>query len=169
MPLIHLSDTLFQMHDIIQLAAKISPLSLSAEVAFFIAEGHIMEVIDLYLPDKKIVALFFGPNEFIVKCHPLSRFVALDDIEGSPFTHGQIIRLLREFPETHLHYQVIRRTYQEKVVARQASLTTMSEKARFEDMIKTQPWILELADKKDIAAYLNISTSLLYELINNAV
>jgi len=167
MPLIHLSDTLFQMFDIVQLAAQIGALSPSAEVAFFIAEGHIMEVIDLDLPGRKIVALFFGPGEFIIKCHPLSKFVALDDIEGHPLTHGQIIRLLREFPESHRHYQVVRRTYHEKVAARQASLISMSEKARFEDMVKTQPWILKLADKRDIAAYLHISPSLLYELINN--
>ena len=168
MPQVRLIDTLFQMQGISQIAAKLAPLFPSTQVAFFIENGHLMEVFDLGLPGKKIVSLFFGPREFVAKCHPFSQLVALDNAQGNSFTHGQVITLLRKFPETTHHYLGIRRTYHEKVAARQASLTTMSERARFEDMAKTQPWILKLADKNDIAAYLNISTSLLYELINEA-
>jgi hypothetical protein len=165
MPQIRLTDTLFKIHNIFLLDYQVKPLSPSTEVAFFIEKGHVMEVIDL--GHKNIVALFFGPNEFVVKCHPISKIAALDDVSGNPFTHGQIINLLRKLPELHHHYRGIRQKYEEKVAARQASLA-MSEKARFEEMVKTQMWVLELAKPEDIASYLHISSSLLCELINNS-
>jgi len=156
------------MHEITPLCCEVSPLSPSTEVAYFIEKGHIMEYIDLGPRTSRIVALFFGPSEFVVKCHPLSTLVTLDNVKGNPFTHGQVLNILRKFPETRHHYQGIRQTYNEKVAARQLSLTIMSEKARFEDMVKRQPWILKLAKSNDIAAYLNISTSLLSAFINNS-
>ncbi len=167
MPQVRLSDTLFQTHEILQVATRLDPLCSSTEVAFFIEKGHVMEVIDIGLPNKKIVCLFFGPREFVVKCHPLSQIVTLDNVRGNPFTHGQVINLLRKFPETHHHYRGIRQAYQEKVEARRVSLTTLSEKARFQDMVKRQPWILKLVKPNDIAAYLHISTGLLRELMND--
>lgn len=160
---VRLSDILFQAHDIALFAYKTEPLSSSTEVAFFIAKGHAMEVIDL--GHKDIVALFFGANEFVVKCHPLSKIVALGNLSGNPFTHGQIINLLRKFPDTHHHYRGLRQAYQEKVAARQASLA-MSEKARYETMVNTQPWVLKLAKPENIACYLHISIGRLRELIN---
>jgi hypothetical protein len=166
MPRLRLSDTLFQIHDITPVCWELSPTTGATEVATFIAKGHVMEFIDLGLPNKKIVSLFFGPNEFVVRCHPFSKLVALDDMTIQTFTHGNVVDLLRKFPETHHHYRSIRKIYQEKVAARQASLTLMSERERFEDMLQKQPWILELAKLKDIADYLNISETRMHNLLN---
>jgi hypothetical protein len=156
------------MHEIIQLGYEIGPLTPSTKVASFLGRGHVMETIDLGPRDRKIIALFFGPGEFVVKCHPFSELRALDDLTVNNFTHGQVIDMLRKFPELHHHYREIRRTYQQKVAARQASLTTMSDKARFEDMLQKQPWILELVQPDDIASYLHVSPSRLHELIKSS-
>lgn len=152
----NLGTTLLRLANINLLGPFMPPLSPSTPVAFFIEKGHAMEIIDLGGADRRLVALFWGPKEFAVKCHPMSELVSLDDMQGNTFTHGQVIQLLRKFPETHLHYRELRRKYQEKVSARQTNLHSMSDKARFADMVKTQPWILKLAEKKDIASYLHI-------------
>jgi len=52
------------MQGVSKIATGLDALSPSTQVAFFIERGHIMEVIDLRLPDNKIVALFIGPTTF---------------------------------------------------------------------------------------------------------
>ena len=113
---------------------------------------------------RRIVTLFFGPGEFAVHCHPQSELVALDKMSGNPFTYGIIFQTLRKFPELRVHYRELRRRYHEKVAARLHSLQTMTPQQRFENMMASQPWVLELVDPKDIASYLHISVDLLKEL-----
>jgi len=137
-------------------------LKPTTPTAFFIEKGHVMEVLNVS-PGKRVVALFFGPEEFAVRCHPFSELQALDKLKGNPFTYSMILRTLRKFPESHVHYREMRRRYHEKVAARLHSLQTMTDQQRYEQLAVTQPWALKLADPEDIASYLGISVGMLRE------
>ncbi|MDO6433291.1 hypothetical protein Q4E93_21955 [Flavitalea sp. BT771] len=132
--------------------------------AFFIEKGHIMEVLDIGVPGKVIIPLFFGPGEFAVRCHPRSNLKGLDKVSGNTFTHTMIIQTLRKFPESHVYYREMRRLYHEKVQDRLRSLQTMSDQERYDHLKATQPWVLKLAEPGDIAAYLGVSKEVLREL-----
>jgi hypothetical protein len=132
----------------------------------YIEEGHMMEYIMVGSKEKKVVALFFGPGEFLLQCHPsFSCILTLDQGVTQTFDYGGIFRLLRKHRESWTHYRHIHRTYLDKVAARIKSLSTLSPSQRFDELLRLQPWVFQLAEKDDIASYLRISMKMLQEMI----
>jgi len=143
------------------------PLQLKPDtpVCLFIEKGHVMEYIEVGHERKRVVALFFGPREIALHCHlQYSNLVALDDVNSNPFTHGQIMQMLRKFPESRDHYRGLRKIYQEKVEDRIRMLTTLTGPQRFAHLKQHQPWVLKLADPEDIASYLAVPVDMLKAL-----
>lgn len=134
----------------------------NSQDCLYIERGHVMEFIEVN--SKKIVCLFFGPGEFAIKCHPdFSNLHALDEVKGSQFSSEAVIKLLRKFPETFEHYRVIRKRYYEKIAER-LRIQEMQVEKRLEHLQKTQPWVFDLVDPKDIACYLGISLGIFEKL-----
>lgn len=121
----------------------------------FLEKGHLMEYIQLGA--RRLVCLFWGPEEFVIRCHPLfSTLKSLDPVATVTFTYGSVIRTLRKFPESITQYQGIRKRYQEKVAERMHMLRTMTGEERYEHLCATQPWVLSLVSRHDVAAYLGV-------------
>lgn len=130
-----------------------------SQSCFFIEKGHLMECIEVN--SQKIVSLFFGPGEFAIQCHPkFSNLYCLDKVQGSRFSHENVIKTLRKFPESFVQYRGVRKDYYEKVAERLRILEMPVEK-RLAYLQKKQPWVFNLANRKDIASYLGISQSIL--------
>ena len=143
-------------------SAKLTP---DRESYFFISKGHVIEYIRFGSEGKRIVSLFFGPDEFVVGCHPdFSSIASLDPVNSVPFTYGTLIRTLKNFPESRIHYQEMRKRYAIKVDERIRILETMSVPERYGHLRATQPWVFSLAGKEDIASYLGISVAMLRKL-----
>jgi len=143
------------------------PLKLKPDtpVCMFIEKGHVIEYIEVGHERKRVVALFFGPQEFAIHCHlQYSNLQALDKMIVNPFTHGQIMHMLRKFPESHALYRDLRKIYQKKVADRIRTLTTMTGPERFAYLKEHQPWAFELAQPEDIASYLAIPMAMLEKL-----
>ena|SRR5579872_2728505 len=122
----------------------------------FLEKGHIMEYIQLGA--RKMVCLFWGPEEYVIRCHPLfSTLKSLDPVATVTFTYGNVIRTLRKFPESSQQYEGIRRQYHEKVAGRLLMLNRMTGEQRFEHLQSTQPWVFALAGRQDIANYLGVA------------
>ena len=130
---------------------------------FFIEKGHIMEYIEMN--SKRVVSLFFGPQEFVIPCHPVfSGLKSLDDVRGDNFSHSAVISLLRKHPESFVHYRAVRKLYYEKVADR-LRMQEMPVEKRMEHLQKNQSWVFDLVDPKDIANYLGIPLSLFEKLV----
>ncbi len=94
-------------------------------------KGHIMECL-LVGEEKKIVSLFFEPSDFVIRSHPkYSTLFSLDHCKTLAFNYGTIIRTLRKFPETKVHYPELKKKYEAKVTSRIDSLTTMTVVERY--------------------------------------
>ena len=131
----------------------------------FLEKGHVMEVILVGEEKKRIVTLFFEPNEMVIPSDAkFSLLVSLDSCSTLPFTYGNIIRTLRDFPETKVYYQEFRNRYQKKVADRLHMLESMSAKERFAHLKATQGWVFSMVDEEDIASYLKISVRMLRSL-----
>jgi hypothetical protein len=165
MPRSKLSDTLISMAGFTQGKKPGSPVGATTPTAFFIEKGHMMEILDIGVPGKQIIPLFFGPGEFAIRCHPRSNLKGLDNVSGHTFTHTMMMQTLRKFPESHVYYKEMRRLYHEKVQNRLRSLQTTSDQERYDHMVATQPWVLKLAEPGDIAAYLGVSRSFLQKFM----
>jgi len=159
-----LSDTLLSLAGFTQVKRPGSSVEPTTPTAIFIEKGHMMEVLDIGVPGKRIIPLFFGPGEFAIRCHPRSNLKALDNVSSNPFTHSMMFQTLRKFPESHVYYKEMRRLYHEKVQDRLRSLQTMSDQERYDHLVATQPWVLKLAEPGDIAAHLGVSKDVLREL-----
>lgn len=115
---------------------------------------------------RKVVSLFFGPDEYVIPCHPLfSTLKRLDPVTTITFTHRNIIRTLRKFPESSTQYQGVRLQYQEKVNERLRVQQTMNAQERFHYLQETQPWVFSLASRADIASYLGLTMDELREMM----
>lgn len=129
----------------------------------FLEKGHIVEYIQLGA--RKIVSLFFGPDEFVIPCHPLfSALKSLDPVTTVTFSHRTIFRSLRQFPASSAQYQGVRKQYLEKVAERVRIHQTLTERERFQYLQETQPWVFRLASRADIASYLAVTADTLREL-----
>jgi hypothetical protein len=129
---------------------------------FFLAKGHMMEYYRIGPQAKKVVALFFGPEEFVLPSHTdFSTFVVLDTADTEQLSHGAIIRALRNFEGANIQYRVIQERYQEKVRARVYAMQSLTAPERFGRLKAEQPWVLELATEEDVANYLGISVGML--------
>jgi hypothetical protein len=138
----------------LKMPAELKP---DTQTFMFLEKGHAIESIEVGPDRKKMVSLFFGPGEFAIPCHlQYGILQSLDNAVGYNFTHGQIMHMLRKFPETHVYYREMRRRYQEKVADRIHTLTSMTGEQQFAHLRKHQPWVFELAKIKDIASYLAI-------------
>ena len=114
---------------------------------------------------RKIVSLFFGPEEYVIPCHPLfSSLRSLDPVTTITFTHRNVFRTLRQFPESSNQYLGVRRQYQEKVNERLRVQQTMNAQDRFAYLQETQPWVFSLVSRADIASYLGITTEELRQI-----
>jgi hypothetical protein len=133
----------------------------------FLEKGHMMEYVQTGA--RKIVSLFFGPEEYIIPCHPLfSSLKSLDPVTTITFTHRNVFRTLRQFPESSSQYQGIRRQYQEKVNERLRVQQTMNAQERFQHLQETQPWVFSLVSRDDIASYLGIAVEELRQLTRHS-
>ena len=122
---------------------------------YFLHKGHIMEYVKIGRDGKKLPTLFFGPGEFIIPAHTeYSSLIQLDDTKITAFARRLIIGTLRQYPASANHYRAFRQRYHEKVAARIHTLETMTGSERFQHLQTTQAWVLELAEKVDIIAYL---------------
>jgi hypothetical protein len=129
---------------------------------FFLAKGHVMEFYRIGPQAKKVVALFFGPEEFVLPSHHnFSGFAALDKVEVENLSHGTVIRALRNFEGANIQYRKIQERYREKVRARVHSMQSLTARERYAQLKAEQPWVLELAKEEDVANYLGISVGML--------
>jgi len=129
----------------------------------FLEKGHMIEYVQVGA--RKIVSLFFGPEEYVIPCHPFySSLKRLDPVTTITFTHRNIIRTLRQYPESSVQYQGVRLQYEEKVNERLRMQQTMAPRERFEFLRERQPWVMSLASRADIASYLDIPVAELREL-----
>ena len=145
--------------------APLPKITTATPTCTFIEKGHVMEYILVGPEQKKVVALFYGPQEFAVHCHPqYSNLVSLDDVKNNPFTHGDIMHMLRKFPESRVYYRELRKLYQQKVDDGIRTLTSMTGPERFAYLKQHQPWVFDLADVEDIASYLAISVKMVEAL-----
>lgn len=129
----------------------------------FLEKGHMMEYVQSGA--RKIVSLFFGPEEYVIPCHPLfSSLRSLDPVTTITFTHRNVFRTLRQFPESSNQYLGVRRQYQEKVNERLRVQQTMNAQERFTYLQETQPWVFSLVSRADIASYLGITTEELRQI-----
>jgi len=134
----------------------------------FLEEGHVMELIEFGPEPKRIVSLFFGPGDFVIRCHPeYSKLQSLDKGVTQSLTHSHVMTTLRKFPQTSGHYRKVRELYEEKVARRINMLHAMTPPERFRELKTRQPWVLSLVEEEDIASYLGIPTSMLRELKRN--
>jgi hypothetical protein len=141
-----------------------TPLTPDTVNHFFLKSGHVMEFFQIGDDAKKVVSLFFGPEEYVLPSHyAFSTFVGLDKTTIAELSYGSIIRTLRKFPAAAFQYRGVREGYQKKVAERVRSLD-MTVSDRFAHLKATQPWVLKLAKEGDIANYLRISVSILREL-----
>ncbi|HVW62261.1 MAG TPA: hypothetical protein VHC48_19555 [Puia sp.] len=141
---------------------KITP---DTQTCAFIVKGHVMEYIQVGPERKKVVSLFFGPQEFVVCCNPqYSILQSLDQVTNNPFTHRQIRHMLRTYAESRTIYMEMRKRYQEKVAERIRTLTTMTGPERFTHLKQHQPWVFKLAAIEDIASYLAIPVEMVKAL-----
>ena len=125
-----------------------------------------MEFFQVRGMSQKVVSLFFEPDEFVVRSHPIySNLQALDDVEVNPFPHSLIISTLRRFPESHDHYREMRRRYQEKVTRRMNMLQTMTPSERLSHLQSSQSWVFSKVEKADIASYLGVSEGMLNKML----
>lgn len=72
--------------------------------------------------------------------------------------------MLRDHAEARVYYRHYQPIYLDKVAARIRSLTQLSAPERFEELLRLQPWVFELAEEEDIASYLRISGAILREM-----
>jgi hypothetical protein len=129
----------------------------------FLEKGHMMEYVQVGA--RKMVSLFFGPEEYVIPCHPFySSLKRLDPVTTVTFTHRNIFRTLRQYPDSSVQYQGVRLQYQEKVNDRLRMQQTMSPRERYEYLLEHQPWVFSLAARADIAGYLGVTVDELREL-----
>ena len=122
----------------------------------FLEKGHIIEYVQVGA--RKIVSLFFGPEEYVIPCHHLySSLKRLDPVTTITFTHRNIFRTLRQYPESSAQYQGVRHQYEEKVNDRLRMQQMMNPRQRFEYLMEKQPWVFALVSRSDIASYLGIT------------
>jgi hypothetical protein len=131
----------------------------------FLAEGHVVEYIEYGDDRKKVVSMFYGPQEFIVPCHPVfSTLSCLDDGVVEQLSHKNIMLMLRKFPESRNHYREIRKLHVQKVQRRLKMINEMTPEQRFWALKKDQPWVFSLVDNDSIASYLGVSIPMLKQL-----
>jgi hypothetical protein len=136
---------------------KMKPLAPDTVTCRFIAKGHVLEYMDVG-PDMRLPILFFGPDEFAVRSHPvLTQFETMDDVSLEVLTYGKIIEVLRNFPNSATHYKEMRRRYKQKVADRLKMDRMKTATQRYHYARQQQDWIFSVAKHKDIAAYLGIS------------
>jgi hypothetical protein len=129
----------------------------------FLEKGHMIEYVQVGA--RKIVSLFFGPEEYVIPCHPFySSLKRLDPVTTITFTHRSIFRTLRQYPESSAQYQGVRLQYQEKVNERLRIQHAMTPRERYEYLQEKQPWVFSLASRADIASYLGVTAEELREL-----
>lgn len=134
---------------------KNKPLRPDTINYFFVEEGHVMEYYQA--DDEKIVALFFGPWEFVLPSHAdYSRFTFFDRCMNGAFMHGQVIRALRRDPELAEMYRVTQEEYRKKVADRIYVARNYTPKERFMHLMEMQPWVFELPEEEDVANYLDV-------------
>jgi hypothetical protein len=134
---------------------------------FFLAKGHVMEFYRIGPQAKKVVALFFGPEEFVLPSHTdFSGFAALDKVETEELSHRTIVRALRNFEGANIQYRVIQERYREKVRARVHAMQSLAAPERYAQLKAAQPWVLDLAKEEDVANYLGISVRMLREFVS---
>lgn len=129
----------------------------------FLEKGHMIEYVQTGI--RKIVSLFFGPEEYVIPCHPVySCLKRLDPVTTITFTHRNVFRTLRQYPESSAQYQGVREQYQQKVNDRLRMQQMMNPIERFQYLQDKQPWVFALASRDDIASYLGITVEELREL-----
>lgn len=129
----------------------------------FLEKGHMIEYVQVGA--RKVVSLFFGPEEYVIPCHPLySKLKRLDPVTTITFTHRNIFRTLRQYPESSAQYKGVRLQYQEKVNDRLRMRQTMTAPERYEYLLEKQPWVFSLVSRDDIASYLGLTVEELREL-----
>jgi hypothetical protein len=126
---------------------------------FFLERGYVMEYFQA--GDQRIVALFFGPGEFVIPADiDRSCFEMLDSVIAESVTYGAVIRALRNYADADLQYRKIQQCYREKVAER-LKVLGLPPVERFAWLRVKQPWVLELVAERDVADYLGISVEVL--------
>jgi len=129
----------------------------------FLEKGHMIEYVQAGA--RKVVSLFFGPEEYVIPCHPFySSLKRLDPVTTVTFTHRNIFRTLRQHPESSAQYQGVRLQYEEKVSDRLRMQHTMTPRERYDHLLEKQPWVFSLVSRYDIASYLDVTVEELREL-----
>ena len=131
----------------------------------FIQEGYLVEFFDFPFDRDRTVALFFGPGEPVIRCHPaFSTTVGLTPVKTQTIAHHDILATLRKFPDTRNMYRAVREKYFEKTAGRIRMSRMVEDKDRFLYLKKTQDWVFKVAPDPFVANYLGISMARLAEL-----
>jgi hypothetical protein len=144
-----------------RLPIKLTPDSVNYS---YLVKGHVMEYYLIGRQAKKMVALFFGPEEYVIKSHAaFSTLECLDDASIESLPYGAIFRALRH-PEVAATYREIQMEYRRKVADRIHSMKSMTAPERFAHLKATQPWVFDVVEEEDVANYLGVSVGMLEEL-----
>ena len=131
----------------------------------FIEEGYFVEYLEYPFDRNRTVAMFFGPKEFLIQCHPVfSTMQALGRSCVASFSYGDIVRTLREFPESMVQYRHVRGLYEKKVAERLDMARMGSDVERFRFVMERQSWVLEKAPGELAAGYLGVTVRRLKEM-----
>ena len=133
--------------------------------ASFIEEGYLVEYFEFPFDRDRTVALFFGPGEFLIRSHPVFSTVQfLDRGCLADFSYGDVLRTLRNFPESKLHYLEMKRRYEQKVADRLTMSALGGDLERLQLLQQTQPWVLQKAPDSLVAGYLGVTPARLQEM-----
>jgi hypothetical protein len=134
--------------------SPVTPESISYTLLF---SGYLMEYFRVGPNGKKVVALFWGPQEHVVPSHRgLSKFHSLKDGTYKKVTHEEMLHCLRRYGGVREVYWQMRELYRNKVADRIYMAQHMTPAERYAHVEATQPWVFELAEKEDIASYLRV-------------
>jgi hypothetical protein len=133
------------------------PLTPDAINYFYLEKGHVMEYYEIGQLKKRVVALFWGPNELVIPSSNASKFDWLDEVQPTAPTYGKIIRKLRHDPMFWEDYRDMKAWYREKVNERLVAMYTMGPKQRLEELAQRQPWVFDLVEEEDVSNYLKLT------------
>jgi|GEM_PF-3549102 len=131
----------------------------------FIEDGYFVEYFEYPFDRNRTVAMFFGPGEFLIQCHPVfSTVQALDRTCVAGFPYGGLIRTLRNFPEARVHYRHVKGLYEKKVADRLEMARLSSDVERYEFVRGRQPWVLKKVPDSLVAGYIGVTVGRLREM-----
>ncbi len=90
--------------------------------------------------------------------------VALEDCRSWGITYEQLEKAYREFPEFNVHGRIIAGEYYCRSEERHLNNRGLTPEAKYEQLMTEQPDLLQRVNKRQIAAYLDVSHRTFYQI-----